>query len=635
MLDGLRRALEAAATDRATLGHLAVMLRARTAESGVMERLAIHLVREKRALDQALALAYLAEPGLYAHDSWLEMLRLVEQTVPDLAPSDLPAVRHAIEASALVQAQKDAFLAHVAAADAGAAPPAALHVGPRFVVGRESAPSPVDVATLARWPVHRVIAHIVGYKPDPAVWRDGESLGSDLAAVAEAAPHRYSAAGALLLPMSGSLAPHYFHGLRESLKQSPSRIAWSALVRILESALVTDESWCGDDYREARKAAAWLFEQGIRANVLSLDVGAQRGLWAVLGVLADDGDPTPATETAFLASDGGLESLRLNSVRPIGVSLAVELARWQKRRRKRPGPIPMELRLLIEARLRPHETSLTVRYAIGEKFPVLFDLDTSWATSLQPRIFPSDPALSDVRDAAWRGFLSAPHFPIALIPLVMPLYQAAVTSMSATGSRPHDGLVAMHVFQFVALGVIGPETPDGLVRGLLEHGPTDLLAEAIHNVGWRLWKNSEAGLDREVAARHLVLWQAVAASVEVGRADPAVLSGFGWWFASGFADDARLLGELERIVRLDIAIDDLHFVWGRLRVLANSQPEAIGRLTDLIIAREPDANLLHDENIRDIAERLLAEPDGSPAHGHAQHIVSRMRSRGFGRFPDL
>lgn len=85
----------------------------------------------------------------------------------------------------------------------------------------------------------------------------------------------------------------------------------------------------------------------------------------------------------------------------------------------------------------------------------------------------------------------------------------------------------------------------------------------------------------------------------------------------------------------DVKIDELHVVWERLETLADGDPESVGRITEQIVAREANDNDLFSEALPNIARRLLREPVGSPARGHAERLVSRMKSRNFAPFRDM
>ena len=113
-----------------------------------------------------------------------------------------------------------------------------------------------------------------------------------------------------------------------------------------------------------------------------------------------------------------------------------------------------------------------------------------------------------------------------------------------------------------------------------------------------------------------------------------VLGAFGWWFASGQMECHWSLAELERLVRLDIAVDDLHVVFERLAELVTADPLRVGSVTDAIVANELDLEHLYSDELRLVARELIEAGASPEARAYGDSIVSRMRSRGLVTFPD-
>jgi hypothetical protein len=632
LADALRDALEAAATDQQAVEGLHELLVSGASKSSLLHRFAIHVATVGREFAPALARAAASDPATYTSDTWLEAHRLIEAIGPGLDADGIDNAIAAIRASGIVESKQDELVGVLDGLRAGATP--APVVGEPMFRGYPwvPPPSPVSVERLARWSVPRTVRYLTQWQA--AGHRDGDMLEFAFLEVVKANPSRWSRAGTKVVGLSPDFLLRYFSGLREAAKDGAT-LNGEALARLLEAGLVTGRSWLDPGYEDVRKSAAWLVRDCLSADRLRLTSTASRdALWAVVGALLTD--PSPVSVTTSGRSDSEeLALAAMNHTRSISTSLIVVYARWLNRQRPGTRRLPPAARLLLEDRLGPTETSTAVRFVIGEQLVALRWLDPAWTESALPRILPRDEDLAVLRDAAWRGFLWHQTVPLDLLRILVPEYRHAIERLDPDGPSTKSGEhLAAHVLMLARIGTIGPDSEDGLLPSLFGHASGDLSRDAIHHEGWQLYNARDEPADEAEIARLRVLWDWLDAEVEAGRANPAALEPFGWWFASGRFDQEWSLGELDRLARANIEIDYMGLVFERLRALAPGDPARIGQVTESIVAYEVRPDEMHGDDLPAIVRILVEDASGPEANRSGKAIISMMVSRAFSNFPE-
>jgi hypothetical protein len=251
-----------------------------------------------------------------------------------------------------------------------------------------------------------------------------------------------------------------------------------------------------------------------------------------------------------------------------------------------------------------------------------------------PRIFPAGQGEGPLRDAAWRGYLMRGRVPLDLILSLLPEYRNAVEAIDPTGemTKAHERL-AEHVLLLARIGTIGPESDDGLLALFFSQASADLAREALHGLGWWLYDTRDQATDPEEVARLRLLWEWLSAEVAAGRANPASLEPFGWWFASGKFDQAWSLDELERLAIGDLEIEFLHIVFERLLTLVASDPTRVGKVTEVVVLHEVRTDDLYGDELPAIVRVLIQDASGPDANASGRAIIGMMVSRGFPDFP--
>ncbi len=484
---------------------------------------------------------------------------------------------------------------------------------------------------MARWSVPKTVRYLGEWRSDPAQHRDGDTLEFAFLEMVKANARRWSSAGERALGLPSTFLSRYLWALREAARDGTT-LNGNALVRLFETGLVTGRSWLHDEQRDVRQAVVWLLRDCLDGDRLAMSSRASRlALWSVISVLLTD--PSPPTTTSGGDVDE-LASAALNHTRSIATTVVISYSLWLNRQPPESRHLPSEARDLIDGRLDPSETSPVVRFAVGEQLDVLRWLDAAWVDTAMPRIFPAGDGDVLLRDAAWRGYLWRGRVPLDLFLVLLPEYRNALEAIDPTGemTKAHERL-AEHILLLARIGTIGPESDDGLLPLLFGRASADLAREAVHGLGWWLYDTREHATDPEEVARLRLLWEWLSAEVAAGRADPASLEPFGWWFASGKFDRAWSLDELERLASGDLEIDFLHIVFERLNALVAGDPARVGKVTEVIVLHEVRTDDLRGDGLPAIVRVLMQDASGPDANASGRAIIGMMVSRGFADFP--
>lgn len=633
LTDALRDVLGSAATDPEALADLRALLAGRAPLASLFARLDLYLVTIGMSVNSSQAKAAAMDPATYVTDSWIEAHRLVEAVGPILDADEIDATIAVVRSSSLDESQKDELADVLEAVRAGEAPTPIVGTPWFKAYPYVPPPSPVSAEQIGKWSLARTVRYLKEWKLDTAKHRDGDMLEFAFQEAVKANPTRWSGAGAKVVGLPPEFLLRYIMGLRETAKDGAILNA-NALVALCEAGLVIDRAWLNEEYADVRKSVAWLFRDALNVDQVRLSSGAPRtALWVVIEALLADDSPPTVHSTRGGEDDLPMESL--NHTQSIATSLVIVYSLWLKRLRPRTKRLPLEARLLLEARLDPAETSRTVRFTIGEQLTVLWWLDPAWMEAgALAKILSMDPAQAPLREAAWRGYLWHGRVPLDMFQTLVPVYHQAASGLdpSADATDSTERLAA-HILLLARIGTIGPETDDGLLTLFFQRASAALARKAIHELGWGLYNAREQTADPDEIARLRLVWEWLSAEVTADRVNPAALGPFDWWFASGRFDLDWSLDQVEHLANTHIEFDFLHVMFERLSAVVTTDPARIGRVTEAVVSHERREIELRADDLRPLVRALLAEPAGSDANKSGGAIVSIMLSRGITNFP--
>jgi hypothetical protein len=600
--------------------------------TSLFQRLAIDLLRKKRHLSRAAAERDLADPATYSRETLRETLELLLEEAPQFDDELVAKVRDALARSSLEGETAEAVAGSLETMRSGTVPPEIDDfLGPQVRWSRvEPERSPLTSDQMRRWSLRRLVTSFG--KGDHSEDAEGEALLRTFYEVVRAEPRRFASAGRRLARLNFAFASAYLRALREAAADG-TELDWNALLALIDASLIVNHTWAGPDAMETRKAAAWLLLSGLESDHLQLSGRAQARMRRVLAVLLADPSPTQDDERRLRDEPDALSSLRLNSIRPIAVYVAAGYLAWLKQQPEAPTNLSRHAEALLGPVLRD-DRSPAVFSALGQRVALLYWIDRNWLIATIPYIFPRDGARTELRDAAWSGYLDFRNVYLDLFEHLRPEYERALDALDRSDDEEptQDQMrLAEHLFLLARGGTIGPESIDGLLRRFFELAPPRLVAGAIHQFGWQLWVSRDQELDADETQRIRVVWGSVRSWAEDGLFQPDALDDFGWLFASGHLDDEWSLDELDTLVAADVAIRELHVVFERLLGMLDSHPFRVARTTEALVAHELNDDELHGDDLRLIALSALESPDARPS---GEALVNRMRTRGFTRFPE-
>ncbi|MBI2862445.1 MAG: hypothetical protein HYX89_06475 [Chloroflexi bacterium] len=502
------------------------------------------------------------------------------------------------------------------------------------------------------------------FGPSPSVRGLGRALAS---VVAQDAGSYARVAREFETGIRSTYVRSLFDGLQEAVKKGQS-LSWAPVLDLCTWVMAqprdpadpqvgqTEEDE-DDGWGATRAAIADLLLVGLERQPLAAIPRRFRWkIWRILEQLATDPDPTPEYEARYGGENMDPGTLSLNTVRGKAMHAVVAYASWcvqhvkteqsDRGRNRPPLAIVPEVRRLLEWKLDPAvEPSCTVRAVFGWQLPFLVYLDSKWLQAQLPHIFPQEPSLGHLRDAAWEAYLQYAKFYNQVFQLLELEYRAAVERLTSApsqrqGSHTPTDRLGVHLMVAYWRGMVPLEGGDSLLASFFEGAPEATRAQAIAFVGRQLSGLEKDQLDQEVVERLKRLWvariaAARASALTTGFAEE--LAAFGHWFSCEYFDPGWALVRLSESLELTSGRVQLDFrVVERLAALAADLPlQAIGCLDQMV---KGDKEGWHIDSWREAARQIIAAVlscnDGE-ASAKARELVNYIGARGFHYFRDL
>lgn len=374
-------------------------------------------------------------------------------------------------------------------------------------------------------------------------------------------------------------------------------------------------------------------------------------IWTILEVLAEDADPPSERDGADYGSP---YSVCINSIRGQAIETVMQYALWVRRHiASSPAPehtassgfddMP-EVRAVLDKHLDPtQDPSLAIRSAYGYWFPWLVLLDPTWAKSAKDTIFEHGDQWSALGKAAWDAYIMYARPYDNVVPLLLAEYNLAVKNLSIKQSAQSSSVadlgqrLADHLLELHTRGRITFESTDGLLVHFERNASASLVAYSITTVGHGLQEVPEA-LTVDVATRLQALWErwsAVARKLppEDGR---AVLTGFGWWFASGKLDSSWSLSQFRSTLEMVFDPQPDFLIAERLSALVRNNASVVLDVLECMI--QGGKGHLRIVGWREHAIAILSgalQSVDPGAREHAIRLANLLGSMGFSDFRSL
>lgn len=439
------------------------------------------------------------------------------------------------------------------------------------------------------------------------------------------------------------LDPDYVRGLLGGLAKAAKNkqaFPWEPALDLCEQVVAETGPGVGNGDTSStwlRRTTVDLLSAGFSEGDAELPQAEKLRVWRMIEQLLNDPDPSPdrdeGHEPAIVA---------INSVRGEALHAAVRYAFWVERVLKADGifkgidSLP-ELAEAVARRLDPAvEPSLAVRAVLGEWFVQFVRMDETWAESLAPRIFPSDPEAAGFFSAAWNAYVVFNHPWVSVFEILRESYEIAVERFEevdeerymAGNPREHLG---EHLFYLRFSGSIDLAA-DGIFARFWRVAPVEIRKHVIRDIGWSLEHDNQE-LPEDVRARMTETWEWIFGQGQEGQAS---LGAFGAWFGAHQLEDGWLLAQGRRVLELGIPLDPDHVVYDALPRMAGDHPrEVIDVLRQMIVTDSEGWSVVGSvEEVRETIEEVLASGDGT-ARSDAIVVLNLLGARGMGEFRDL
>ena len=512
--------------------------------------------------------------------------------------------------------------------------------------------SPVSVAELAAKPVEGIVEYLIAWKP-PGQF-DGPSadgLAGTLRSLVAAEPNRIAESACKFKAANPVYVEAVLHGLREAIEKG-AKFPWPPVLELCQWVVqqprdipVREGRRYGDPpgWRWARGAILSLLERGLQPTECEIPFGVRDAVWGALVPLCEDPDPDPHPEPRE-ENDENDARPAIDSIRGGALQRVLDYGDWiQRHLGTVPGsgdsskgfdPMP-EIREVLEKHLNPEiDRSLGIRTLYGIHIGRVFKLDAEWTRKSIVRIFPRNSEYSDLREAAWNGWVTFCSPGPRALDLLGEEYKYAVGKIGdKSNAKPHgtrqEYELADHLMTFYCWGQIGLER-DGLLTQFYEKADDELCARAFQKVGQNLWREKGPVAD-DLLQRLQTLWdQRMDRARNSQSPNVQELSQFGWWFASGKFEDSWAIGQVIAILPISGKIEPQHLVAERLVATCEKLPYPVLECFNTFLIHDREgwtAGRCRDE-IASVLKQTIVNTDPKVKKVR-NDLLNRMVARGF------
>jgi hypothetical protein len=262
-----------------------------------------------------------------------------------------------------------------------------------------------------------------------------------------------------------------------------------------------------------------------------------------------------------------------------------------------------EVQQLLENRLNPtNENSLAVHAVFGLLSPWLCHLDSDWFDSVQSKIFPIEPELSERWFAAWKTFVSWNQPNAQMFKVLKREYEVAVQRLELLRKDEEShhsaaNVLGEHLITFYWWKLLPLSGAEGLLENYLTLAKPKERAHVMNYVG-RAMENSKE-LPKDVEALIVEYWQHRFETIQKEQnpeESSEELSAFVWWFGSGKLDALWCLKQLEKLLAFTPFVHETYSLLEDLAKIAPTYPlEATTCLKLLVSKINKDRYVFLDE----------------------------------------
>ena len=499
--------------------------------------------------------------------------------------------------------------------------------------------SPLDAQQINELPIPELVQRLQTWEPPASGFPrpTRRALALALEQAIQSGPKRFAEAAEAFVEVHPEYQTFILRALA-SATEGEFVPQWTPLLALCSAIVGRNES-----HDQLKAALLRVLDTGFRAGESAFPIALRETVWRILSHLTHDRNPTPADERSFVSPEPDPITTAINSVRGVALEMVVKYALWVSRSIPAPPEAARsfggtsEVRQVLQERLDvAAERTIAVRSVYGRFLPQLFFLDPKWTGEHLGQIFPAEPELAELRDAAWESFVLATPAYTDLFRVLRPHYEDATRRLEAPRFDWHhlgDPLVALGR-HFVTLYWRG-ELPlqDKLMRALFSGLDAKRREDVLAFVGQTL--RGEEAVEADILSRLQGLWEWRRHEIEAGRGDSSELCAFTWWFVSNLFGDRWAVAQLTHALSAGACEGLLHEEICARLVRATGVPAAdiVDALERVVDSDRWGVISLYEGSAREILSRALEE--GGTARERARALIDRLARLGHFGFADL
>ena len=317
------------------------------------------------------------------------------------------------------------------------------------------------------------------------------------------------------------------------------------------------------DWKNVKRTISDLLKDGLASEKNSPPFDLRKTIFKIIETQLQDAEPDIAHEEKYGGENLDSFTLSLNTVRGKAMHALIQYALWCSRsldlKKKKNRMVP-EVKGKLERMLNPeYEPTQTIRAVFGEKLPLLFYLNRSWAEKNLSKIFSEDAKSRSLWKAAWEAYVTYARFYTDVYQAMRPIYESAIkkldSPMISKGAKEGltDHLMVAFLWEKENLN------NDSLVSLFFQQATSEIRGHAIWFIGRQLEQLPEQEMGKQEKesfsrrAMDLLEWRLE----EAERADSKTkvkfqeeLKSFGTWFIKGNLDTTWAISQLAKILEL-------------------------------------------------------------------------------------
>ena len=450
-------------------------------------------------------------------------------------------------------------------------------------------------------------------------------------------------------------------GLQKALGNSPNELStfsWEPVIAFCQWMLnnLRDiyEHPASDGYSEWNgicDAIVEIIDAGLLAKgASSIPLTLRKQVWQLLKPLTNDPQVTPGFTPQYQGSNMGSYGASINAVRGKAMHAVVRYAFWIRqdangnaKASQNFDDIP-EVQQVLEWHLNhQQDPSSAIRAVYGKWFPHLLYLASDWTSQRIDQIFPEEPDLQWLFEAAWQGYLFNRLYDNVFVALRKKYIcaMAQLPTLSTSSGEPSEAVRALsnHLLDLFWYELIDLGESDNLLEEFFTKAPIHRREAFMQNFSWRLLYG-DFKVDDELRQRlqNFLAWridQAKASEIKVER--PSDLKYFSWIFASGKLDDQWAIAKLVDVLKLLGTVDHCREFLKRLESLASAMPRHIVQCLCLIADGSEALDWFtsyHSDHHRTILQVALESKD-EVAQKLAKDLINRLLARNLWDYREL